>query len=212
MPYQENARMGYRLLTEFFTFPAKFQFIELRRRAASTEAPLWSQLANHRFGRKLEIVIFCNKTLKTLEQGVDAETFRLGCTPAVNLFERAAEPIPLLPRSPEYRIVADRTAPQAMEVYSIEKVTTADAAENRSTQYPAFYALDHSQGTRGNKIFWYTTRRRSLAENDAATDVYLSLVNLHFESRWPADEQMQVQCLCTNRDLPLRIHERRRAS
>jgi type VI secretion system protein ImpG len=205
LPYPENARMAYRLLTEFFTFPAKFQFVELRRRAAAVAPPLSAQFASQAFGRKFEMIIFCSKTLKSLEQGVDTETFRLGCAPAVNLFEKTAEPIPVMPRQAEYRIVLDPMNPLAAEVYAVTQVTSSDPTENRITQYPPFYALEHSQGTRGDMIFWYTSRRRSLQENDPATDMYLSLVNLHFESRWPLDEAIQVQCVCTNRDLPLRI-------
>jgi type VI secretion system protein ImpG len=196
LPYPDDARMGYRLLTEFFTFPAKFQFIDLGG---------WPQLAKAGLGHKCDIYIFCSRTLKTLEQGVDAGTFRLNCAPIVNLTERTAEPISLRTRQADYRIVADRMSPQSVEVYGATRVTSADAAENRTTQYPPFYALEHTQGTRGGGIFWYTTRRRSLAENDPGTEVYLSLVNLHFEARWPADELLQVQALCTNRDLPLRI-------
>ena len=131
LPYQENARMGYRLLTEFFTFPAKFQFVELRRRAGG-----WNRRSGRSWrakvsGTNARSSFSADKTLKGLEQGVDTETFRLGCTPVVNLFEKTAEPIPLLPHLSEYRIVADRMTPQAVEVYAVTQVTTADATENR---------------------------------------------------------------------------------
>lgn len=196
LPYPENARLGYRLLTEFFTFPAKFQFIDLKG---------WPQLAGKGFGHKCDVFIFCKQTSKALEQGVETGSFHLGCTPAVNLFEKAVEPIPVRPRRPEYRLVADRMSPQSVEVYSITKVSSSDPAVNRSTEYPPFHGLDHSQGTRGGRIFWHMRRERSLEENDPGTEVYLALVNLHFESRWPSDEFLDVQVLCTNRDLPLRI-------
>jgi type VI secretion system protein ImpG len=196
LPYQENARMGFRLLTEFFTFPAKFQFIDLGG---------WPHLARAGFGHKCEVYIFCSKTLKNLEQGVETDTFRLGCTPVVNLFEKSAEPISLRTREPEYQVVADRAAPQSVEVYTVTNVATTDPATNRTTEYPAFYGLEHAEGMRGSRIYWYTTRRRSLVENDPGTEVYLSLVNLHFEPRWPAEELMQVQALCTNRDVPLQV-------
>lgn len=196
LPYPDDARMGYRLLTEYFTFPAKFQFIDLAG---------WPQLAGAKLGHQCDVYIFCNRTLKKLEQGVNAETFRLNCVPIVNLTEKTAEPISLRSRQAEYRIIADRMAPQSVEVYAVTRVTSADAAENRTTQYPPFYALEHTQGTRGGGIFWYAARRRSLAENDPGTEVYLAMVNLHFEPRWPADELLQVQTLCSNRDVPLRI-------
>jgi type VI secretion system protein ImpG len=205
LPYQDNARMGYRLLTEFFTFPAKFQFIDLGAQAGGNEPALHSHLVRGGFGKKLEIFIFCNKTMKAIEQGVDTETFRLGCAPVVNLFERAAEPITLKPLQPEYPIVGDRMSPQSIEVYSVNTVSSSDPSLNRTTQFPAFYGLEHLHGMYGSGIFWYTTRRRSLRENDQATDVFLSLVNLQFESRWPKDEYLQVQITATNRDVPLRI-------
>lgn len=196
LPYSESSRMGYRLLTEFFVFPMKFHFIELTG---------WRKLIGAGLGRICEIVIFCDKTLKSLEQGVDAQTFRLNCVPIVNLFEKAAEPLEMRSRVPEYRIVADQVSPRSVEVYSITDVSSTDPATNRTTQYPPFFGLEHSQGTRGRGIFWYTTRRRSLAENDSGTDVSLSLVNLQYEPRWPTDEFLQVQLLCTNRDLPLEL-------
>ncbi len=202
LPYPDNARMGYRLLTEFFTFPAKFQFIDLKG---------WTQVARNGFGQKCDVFIFCGKTLKGLEQGVDTETFRQGCTPVVNLFEKAVEPIPMRPRQPEYRLVADRAAPRSVEVYSVTKVSSADPTSHRTSEYPPFYGLDHAHGTRGGKNFWYTSRRRSLEEGDSGTEMYLSLVNLHFESRWPGDEFLDVEILCMNRDLPLRIGSARPA-
>jgi type VI secretion system protein ImpG len=196
LPYPQSARMGYRLLTEFFTFPMKFHFIDLTG---------WRRLSGTRLGHRCTVLIFCDKTLKSLETSVATDTLRLNCVPVVNLFERTAEPIALTTRQPDYRIVADRTAPQSVEVYSVSSVSSSDPAENRTTEYPPFFALAHPQGTRGRGIFWYTTRRRSLTESDSGTEMYLALVNLHFESRWPADELLQVQVLCTNRDVPLRI-------
>jgi type VI secretion system protein ImpG len=196
LPYPDSARMGYRLLTEFFTFPMKFQFIDLAG---------WRRLAGTRLGHRCTVFVFCDRTLKSLETGVDTGTLRLNCVPVVNLFEKSAEPIALQSRQPEYRIIADRTAPQAVEVYAVTSASSADPAENRTTIYAPFFALTHPQGTRGRGIFWYTMRRQSLAENDSGTELYLTMVNLDFESRWPADELLQTQILCTNRDLPLRI-------
>jgi type VI secretion system protein ImpG len=144
-----------------------------------------------------------------LEQGVETGTFRLACTPIVNLFEKTAASIPVRPRQTEYRIVADPMSPSAVEVYSVTKLSSADPAENRTTQYPPFYGLDHTLGTRGSGLFWYTTRRRSLQDNDPGSEVYFSLVNLHFEPRWPADDLLEVQVLCTNRELPLKITKAR---
>ena len=55
-----------------------------------------------------------------------ADTFRLGCTPVVNLFEQIAEPIALTQRKHEYRITPDVAFPLGMEVYSVDDVTSTD--------------------------------------------------------------------------------------
>ena len=41
------------------------------------------------------------------EVTVDADNFRLGATPVVNLFSTVAEPIPLTQTRAEYRVVPD---------------------------------------------------------------------------------------------------------
>jgi len=196
LPYPDNARLGYRLLTEFFAYPAKFQFLDLKG---------WDHVAAAGLGKKCEVVIYCKRTLKTLEQGVGNGTFRLGCTPVVNLFSREAESINLTRRQQEYRVMIDHTAPLTTEIYSVDAVSSTDAAVSRTTSYPAFQELAHAQTDFRHGIFWYTTRRRSLREDDQGTEVYISLVNLDFEPNWPSDETLKVETTCTNRDLPLQL-------
>src|SRR5581483_9391963 len=79
LPYPNQSFLGYRLLTEFFAFPAKFLFVDVGG---------FRRVAKERFGRGLEVIFFLRRTEPNLEQGVDAETFRLGCTPVINLFEQ----------------------------------------------------------------------------------------------------------------------------
>ena len=50
-------------------------------------------------------------------------SFRLGCTPMVNLFERLAEPVRLSQTKTEYRIVPDQHNQLGTEVYSVDRVT-----------------------------------------------------------------------------------------
>src|SRR5262245_10047872 len=111
LPYPQRSFLGYRLLTEFFTFPAKFLFVDLGG---------WRRVCRGGFDTRLEVTIFLNRTLKSLEQGIDASTFRLGCTPVVNLFEQVAEPVALTQTRHEYRIVPNVAHPQGLEVYAVD--------------------------------------------------------------------------------------------
>jgi type VI secretion system protein ImpG len=199
IPYSNRSFLGYRLLTELFAYPAKFLFVDLGG---------WRRVAAAGMQRQLEIVFYFRKSGAGLEQDVDARTFRLGCTPVVNLFTRTAEPIPLNYREHEYRVVPDVHHSQGMEVYSVEAVTGADPQARR--EYRPFYSFRHHRFggvDESNTAFWYATRRASAIEGDHGTEVYLHLVNEDFDPLSPADSVLIVRTLCTNRDLPLKLRQ-----
>jgi type VI secretion system protein ImpG len=197
LPYPNQSFLGYQLLTEFFAFPSKFLFVDLggwRARPGSLH-------------KKVEVVLFLNRTQAHLEQAVDAGTFRLGCTPIVNLFEQTAEPIPLTHTRYEYRVVPDVTHPLGMEVYAVNAVTSTDPTVGETREYQPFYSFRHQDGQGDRQAFWYASRRPSLLENDRGTEVYLNLVDLRFEPRLPATAVLVVRTTCVNRDLPTRLQQ-----
>src|SRR5207237_2100418 len=79
LPYPRQSFPGYRLLTEFFTFPARFQFVDIGGFARAGRAG---------FQRRLEVLIFLDRSSTTLEQAIEAGTFRVGCTPVRNLYKQ----------------------------------------------------------------------------------------------------------------------------
>ena len=89
------------------------------------------------YQKQLEVVLFLDRSWPKLEQDITAETFRLGCTPVINLFEQTAEPIPLTKTRHEYRIVPDVANPDGMEVYSVDQVTSVDPIAGRDDRIPA---------------------------------------------------------------------------
>ena len=154
------------------------------------------------FQQKVEVILFLNRTLTTLEQGVNASTFRMGCTPVVNLFEQIAEPIPLTHTRFEYRVLPDVARPQGLEVYSVDSVTNVDPATSSTREYQPFYSFRHGRTREDQETFWYSSRRPSLMEGDRGTEVYINLVDLKFNPRLPAEQVLVVRTTCTNRDLP----------
>jgi type VI secretion system protein ImpG len=154
------------------------------------------------FGRQLEVVFYLNRTSTNLEQTVESATFRLGCTPVINLFEQIAEPIALTHARYEYRVAPDVTQPLGMEVYSIDSVSSTDPATSTVREYQPFYSFRHGQSREAQRTFWYVSRRPSLLENDRATEMYLHLVDLDFNPALPAESVLVVRTTCTNRNLP----------
>jgi type VI secretion system protein ImpG len=196
LPYPEASFPGYRLLSEFFAFPSKFLFVDLggldRVRASG-------------FLKVADVILFLGRSAPNLEQGVNADTFRQGCTPVVNLFEQTAEPIALTQARHEYRVIPDVAIPHGTEVYSIDEVVGVDPSSRVSTEYQPFYAFHHGTSRSERRAFWYASRNPSVREGDRGTEIELSLVDLDFNPRLPAESTLVVRTTCTNRDLPARL-------
>lgn len=203
LPYPARSFLGYRILTEFFSFPQKFLFVELANLAARKLPPA---------ATRLEIYLFLDKAAPQLEPHVTAETFRLGCTPIVNLYPQRAEPIRLTQTRYEYRVVPDARRPLANEIYSVDRVVATSPAGGE-VKYRPFYSFKHGSGDLNRDEaghFWHAARRPALADSEnlpppPGDDVFLSLVDLTLDPASPAEWILDVETTCFNRDLPSQL-------
>lgn len=198
LPYPDASFMGYRLLTEYFAFPEKFMFFDLQGFADQIS----DDCAN-----SLEFYLYLNATDVELEHNISAETFQLGCVPAINLFKHRADPIKVDHRSTEYEVIPDARRPEGLEVYSIEKVTASNSAGESETYLP-LYGVNHENQYQENKAYWFGSRRHAKLGNrtrDEATDMFLSLVDLHFNPNNPDDRSLSLDTVCSNRDQPAKL-------
>jgi type VI secretion system protein ImpG len=195
LPYPPQSFPGYRLLTEFFAFPGKFFFLDLGG---------VSRLRSAGFGREVEVLFFLRQADPLLLGWVRAETFRLGCTPVVNLFEQLADPIPLTEAHFEYRVVPDSHHRPAMEVYSVNEVSHTNTQDGRRTEYQPFYSFRHGRSRLQQRAFWYASRRQAA---DGGTEVYLNLIDLDFDPRLPDVPVLHVQTTCSNRNLARQLRQ-----
>ncbi len=138
LPYPRRAFAGFTLLQELFAFPQKFLFVEVGGVAAALRALGAGSRAELSF-------IFAPferaERRQAVELGVNARTFRLGCTPIVNLFEQIAEPILLTQRQPEYIVVPDARRRLEIETWSIDSVTGITPGQGDPMPIEALYAL-----------------------------------------------------------------------
>jgi len=200
LPYHETSFQGYRLLQEYFSFPQKFLFFDIAQLDQITGGP---------FSDRMEIVILLEEFQRSdratfLESAVTADTFQLGCAPVVNLFDLCGEPIRLSHTRTEYPIVPDVHAPLAVEVYSVNRVTSVVPYSEEPKEYRPFYSFRYGEHA-GAEAYWCATRRASEREGDSGTDVYLSLVDRNFNPVTPAAEAVTTYLTCTNRNLPERL-------
>ena len=195
MPYTKRSFQGYRLLTEYFAFPYKFLFFDIY---------VFDQAIAKKFGSHFDIIIHL-KDVTPPKAPVTADTFRLGCTPIINLFSRMADPIYLSQQKYEYHVVPDVHRQMTTEVYSVDEVITTEPKTNTTRVFSPFYSLRHAYGEQMEKAFWYVSRRDSQREEDEGTEMFISLVDMNFNPRVPAVEVLNVKTTCTNRDLPARL-------
>lgn len=195
LPFTKRSFSGYRLLTEYFAFPQKFLFFDIEGIDRAIAA---------KFGSHFDILIHLKDVAPPLAP-ITEDAFRLGCSPIVNLFSRASDPIYLSQKKYEYHVIPDVHRQLTTEVYSIDEVVTTDPRTNTSRRFSPFYSQKHAYGEQMEKTFWYATRRGSQRPDDAGTEVFLSMVDMNFNPRTPATEVITIKTTCTNRDLPSRL-------
>jgi type VI secretion system protein ImpG len=201
VPYPSSSFAGHRLLMEYFAFPEKFFFLDISGLEAIGEAG---------FKDAIEIIFLISEVegegrVQRLELELSKKTFRLGCSPIVNLFTQVAEPIQLNQRKYEYPLVPDVRRPYSMEVYSVDEVSAINSNNQKITTYEPFYSLRHSARKEDRPCFWLARRRPSARPNDDGTEVSLSLVDLSTATVDPDATSLSVRTTCTNRDLPARL-------
>ena len=186
---------AYELLTEFFVFPQKFLFFELRG--------LRDTLRRYSDARSLAIDLCLRRPLDSLERNVNTATFQLGCTPVVNLFRQPAESIELTHRKTEYRVVPDARRPRAYEIHSIDEVTGVSPTKEK-LPYAPFYSLTHHRtGDRQVTRFWHATRRAEETDAPDRTEMFVSIVDSQFSPAAQNDWTLDVVTTCLNpRRLP----------
>jgi len=199
--YPLSTFAGHRLLMEYFSFPEKFFFIDL----SGLEC-----IASAGFKDAVEIIFLISEVegegrVQRLELELSKKTFRLGCSPIVNLFSQVAEPIQLNQRKYEYTVTPDVRRPYSMEIYSVDEVSAVNSSNQKVTTYEPFYSLRHSSRREDSSCFWLARRRPSTRANDDGTDVSLTLVDLSTATAETNATILSVRTTCTNRDLPSRL-------
>jgi type VI secretion system protein ImpG len=199
LPTPRRSFDGYRLLQEYFTLPERFLFIELNGLEPLTA-----------FESEVEILFLIgpferNDRYQPLELGINAKTFRLNCSPIVNLFPHTAEPVLLDQTRYEYPVIPDLRRRASIEVYSINQVFSSNPDTSEITDYEPFYALRHSRARVDGKAFWNATRHIGTKKGDGGSDVMISLLDLSGRHVHPDADALTVKCTCTNRDLPSQL-------
>ncbi len=201
LPPDRRSVEGHRLLQEYFALPEKFLFFDLHGLESLGESDL---------GAEVEIIFLFSRferpeRLQVMELGVSARTFRLGCTPVINLFPQMAEPILLNQTRHEYAIVPDSRHTKAMEVFSVDEVVAANPRLRQSVTLEPVHAHRHKTQQEQQVAYWSASRKTSEFGEQEPSVMMISVVDLQNQFKQPEADVLTVSCTCTNYDLPTRF-------
>lgn len=188
IPYPPNAHYGYRLIHEYFTFPKKYLFFDLDR--LSVDSP----------DTYFDVLILLDQ-IPGSRLTIDKDTFLLGCTPIINLFDQITDPIRIDGRQSEYHVNPDSRKENVTEIHSILSVSSSSDPRDAVSIIEPFYSYNHEMDRREHKSFWFARRENTGRKELPGTRMLISFVNLDFKPGTPPIETVYANTLCTNRRL-----------
>ncbi|MEX3951747.1 type VI secretion system baseplate subunit TssF [Paraburkholderia sp. EG287B] len=197
--YPAKSHPAYRLLTEYFAFPDKFDFVDFDLAAMTAAAGRCQRLTLHIVLKDVR----GDSHVARLLDALAAHHLRLFCTPVVNLFKQHGEPIRLDHQAVSYPVVAEGRRAFAYEVYSIDSVQLVRqrAHEETVVEFRPFYSLRHGESMRAGH-YWFARRDEAVAQKSPGYETEISIVDIDFEVDTEQNETLSLELTCTNRDLP----------
>jgi len=199
--FPARSHAAYRLLTEYFCFPEKFNFVDLDLAALAQALPPDTR----RFTVHLALGgIRSDSNLARLLATLSPNNVVLGCTPVINLFPQHGEPIRLTHASASYPVLADARRAHAFEVHAIDVVNLVRQTPQGETVVPfqPFYSLRHAQTPEQHGHYWAMRRDETLAERSPGFETAISIVDIDFDPAEVETTTLNLELTCTNRDLP----------
>ncbi|HCL5275396.1 TPA: type VI secretion system baseplate subunit TssF [Salmonella enterica] len=205
LPRAGNVSYIHNLTLDYFSFPEKFNFIDIK---FDSGIALFS-------GESVKIVI----TLKNsagryepdkIEKNVSKELFRINCSPVVNLFKKRTEPLRLTDGQDEYQVNADLYCRNEVLIWDINKVTLHRYENDLVRQIPLknLFGLEHSVIQQSCNIFWHSSYYRMSSESrNIEENVYIRLSDDGgTQSRIMTGDVLSIDVVCTNGDIPSSIN------
>lgn len=204
LPVPRQGFAGFRLLQEYFILPERFLFFGLTGLAGALRG------CN---GTELEITMLLDRPQPVLENALDAAQFRLNCTPVINLFPKSCGRVDMHGRDVEYHVLPDRNRPQDFEVYAIEKVTGISREGGGNFPVEPFYSAAHRSAANEDRAYYTIQRRPRLASmrqtrtgertSYLGSECFISVADSAHRFERGEAPQVDIDALCTNRDLPI---------
>jgi type VI secretion system protein ImpG len=201
IPFSARSHPAYRLLTEYFCFPEKFNFFDIDMAALCAAVPAGSRrITLHLALSGIRTDSHVSRTLATMS----TNNLLLGCTPVINLFRQRGEPIRLTHTSASYPVLADARRAFAFEVQAIDSVKLVRQTPQGESvvEFRPFYSLRHGETPEKDGHYWAMRRDDVIARKSPGYETEITIVDIDFDPAAVETDTLSLELTCTNRDLP----------
>jgi len=201
-PNDNRVFEGFDLLREFFVFPRKFLGCNLTHLDA---------LLPRLRAKTVDVLFAFDEVNARLAAAVQPEMFALYAAPAINLFEKTTDRIPLKSSQHEYHVVPDRSHYLDYEPHRLLEVYAHHAGGRDKVPVQPLYSAT-LEGPQHASGLYFTARRLprrrtveekrvGMSSDYTGTDMFISLSELGGEDDDAAIAELSVRALCSNRHL-----------
>lgn len=206
LPFSARSNPAFRLLTEYFSYPEKFNFIDLDLASIGKKLPAQCQQFTLLFA--LTDVASDSNDARLLE-ALKPDILLTGCTPVINLFDKRGVPFQVTHTASDYTLLADAAHASAYDIHTIESVRLfrENAAGGKSTTEftPWFSSHQGQQPEESEGCYWLSRRDDVVAAISPGHDVRLTLIDPHAVAGNGAMATALTELTCTNRNLPSQL-------
>jgi len=202
LPYPDNSFAGYRLLQEFYAFPHKYHFIDIK------SVPT-AHIATDASG--FELVFELERPMPP-DVRVGLPSFKLHCVPAINLFDHDAEPFLLDGRRTEHHVRPARRHDGEIEIFSIDRVNgwrpsnaargTGSGSDGISRSFSRFESFLHEiERVDGREAVYFREKVRQSISGEKL-DRLVSFIREDEQLDAENGETISIQLSCFNGSTP----------
>lgn len=200
LPFGARSNPAFRLLTEYFCYPEKFNFLDLDLAAVVAGLPAQCQRFTLYFGLS-DIPAESNEA--RLLVSLSSDHLMMGCTPVINLFDKAGVPFQITHTAADYALLADSTHASGYDIHTVNAVRLIreHANCNAITEFSPLYAVKHGASA-DDEGYWLIRRDELVDATSPGHGVRMTLVDPQAIAGSGGLATVSTELSCTNRDLP----------
>jgi len=196
LPVDQHTHHAYRLLMEYFCFPEKFNYLNLDLGILKGRIQQYESF---------EVLIYFKLNLNDQSMirnysELNVANFKLFTSPAINLFEKQAEPQKITHTQLYYPLITDTHHPESYQVYSILEMNMVREKTNQEQVYTSvlpFFAISHYKNEQVQ--FFYALDYQPIQTN--FVEMRYSIISKHLKPFEIKSDFISIRLLCSNRDL-----------